>query len=210
MEDINLDEIISCLRKITIVLHDRPNEALRELREISARVDSQVPYRDGHNQRVSRFSVKIGKELELSEKEIVILETAALLHDFGKICLDEKILIKPTSLTEREKTEIQQHAIKGYYILAGFAEFEEALDGVRTHHEHYDGLGYPEGLGQEDIPFIGRIIAVADAYDAMTSERPYRGARTKEQAIDELKRCSGKQFDPRVVDAFLNVLDPGK
>ncbi|MGB3479198.1 MAG: HD-GYP domain-containing protein [bacterium] len=210
MENIDLEEIIGCLRKIAKILHDKPKEALSELREISATVDSQVPYRDGHNQRVSRYSLQLGRQLELDEKEMVILETAALLHDFGKICIDEKILIKPTSLTEREKTEIQQHAIKGYYILAGFAEFKEALYGVKTHHERYDGSGYPEGLSEEDIPFIGRIIAVADAYDAMTSKRPYRGARTKEQAIDELKRCSGKEFDPQVVEAFFNVLNPSK
>lgn len=209
MENIDLDEIISCLRKIAKILHDKPKVALRGLREISARVDSQVPYRDGHNQRVSRYSLQLGKQLELSEKEMVILETAALLHDFGKICIDEKILVKPSSLTKREKAEIQQHAIKGYYILAGFAEFENALDGVRTHHERYDGLGYPEGLCEENIPFIGRIIAVADAYDAMTSERPYRGAKTKDQAAEELKTCSGSQFDPIVVDAFINILDIG-
>ncbi|MGB3341570.1 MAG: HD-GYP domain-containing protein [bacterium] len=207
MEDINIDEIISCLDKIANILHDKPAQAMRELRQISARVDSQVPYRDGHNQRVSRYSLELGKQLELNEEEMVILETAALLHDFGKICIDETILIKPSSLTEREKIEIQQHAIKGYYILAGFAEFEQALDGVRTHHERFDGRGYPEGLVDGNIPLIGRIIAVADSYDAMTSKRPYREARTKEQAAEELKTCSGAQFDPILVDAFINVLD---
>ena len=206
MEDINIDEIISCLDKIAAILHDKPTQALRELRQISARIDSQVPYRDGHNQRVSKYSLKLGKQLGLNEKEMVILETAALLHDFGKICIDEKILIKPSSLTDREKLEIQQHAIKGYYILAGFAEFEHALDGVRTHHECYNGSGYPVGLVKKNIPLIGRIIAVADAYDAMTSKRPYREARTKEQAVRELKRCSGQQFDPVLVDAFINCL----
>ena len=209
MENIDLEKIIGCLRKITIILHDKPKEALRELREISARVDSQVPYRDGHNQRVSSYSLQLGRQLELDEKEMVILETAALLHDFGKICIDEKILIKPSSLTEREKSEIHQHAIKGYYILAGFTEFQDALDGVRTHHERFDGLGYPEGLVKDNIPFIGRIIAVADAYDAMTSKRPYREARTKEQAAREIQGCSGSQFDPIVVDAFITILNIG-
>lgn len=208
METVNVDEIITCLGKIAAILHDRPAQALKELRAISARVDSQVPYRDGHNQRVSKYSLKLGKELDLDEEAMVILETAALLHDFGKICIDERILIKPSSLTEQEKAEIQQHAIKGYYILAGFAEFELALDGVRTHHERYNGLGYPEGLVKDNIPLIGRIIAVADAYDAMTSKRPYRDIKTKKQAITELKRCSGEQFDPVLVDAFLNYLDP--
>lgn len=206
MKDINIDEIINCLGEIANILHDKPVQALKELRQISAKVDSQVPYRDGHNQRVSKYSLKLGKQLGLNEKEMVILETAALLHDFGKICIDETILIKPSSLTDREKLEIQQHAIKGYYILAGFAEFEHALDGVRTHHERYNGLGYPEGLVKKNIPLIGRIIAVADAYDAMTSKRPYREARTKEQATRELKRCSGQQFDPVLVDAFINCL----
>lgn len=210
MEDINIDEIINCLGNIAAILHDKPTQALKELRHISARVDSQVPYRDGHNQRVSKYSLQLGKKLGLNEEEMVILETAALLHDFGKICIDERILIKPSVLTELEQAEIQQHAIKGYYILAGFAEFENALDGVRTHHERYNGLGYPEGLIKENIPLIGRIIAVADAYDAMTSKRPYRVARTKEQAVKELKKYSGTQFDPNLVDAFINVLDPGK
>lgn len=206
MENIDIDEIINCLGEIANILHDKPAQALRELRHISARVDSQVPYRDGHNQRVSKYSLKLGKQLGLDDQDMVILETAALLHDFGKICIDETILIKPSSLTEREKAEIQQHAIKGYYILAGFDEFEHALDGVRTHHERYNGLGYPEGLVKENIPLIGRIIAVADSYDAMTSKRPYREARTKEQAVRELKRCSGQQFDPVLVDAFINCL----
>ena len=204
---INLDEIIKCLDRVAEILHDKPKKALAELRDISSYIDSQIPYRDGHNQRVSKYSLQIGKELKLNEKEMVILETAALLHDFGKICIDEEIVVKPSALTGREKTEIQQHTIKGYYILAGFAEFEQALDGVRTHHERFDGLGYPEGIMKENIPLIGRIIAVADAYDAMTSKRPYRKAKTKQQAVQELKRCSGTQFDPVVVDAFVNVLN---
>ncbi|MGB3478671.1 MAG: HD-GYP domain-containing protein [bacterium] len=206
---IHLDEIIKCLDQVAAILHDKPDSALQQLRKTSSLIDSQVPYRDGHNQRVSRYSLQIGKQLELNEKEMVILETAALLHDFGKICIDEEILIKPSSLTEREKVEIQQHAIKGYYILAGFAEFEQALDGVRTHHERFDGRGYPEGLVDGNIPLIGRIIAVADSYDAMTSKRAYREARTKEQAAEELKTCSGSQFDPILVDAFINVLNIG-
>ena len=207
MEGINIDEIIKCLDKIAAILHDRPTQALKELRQISARVDSQVPYRDGHNQRVSKYSLQLGKRLGLNDPEMVILETAALLHDFGKICIDETILVKPSSLTDREQAEIQQHAMKGYYILAGFEEFEKALDGVRCHHEHYNGLGYPEGLVRDNIPLIARIIAVADAYDAMTSKRPYRDVKTKEQAIRELKRCSGEQFDPVLVKAFINYLD---
>jgi len=204
---LNIDSIIDCLGRIVKILHDKPQEALRELREISSMVDDQVPYRDGHNQRVNEYSLRIGRELDLSEKEMVILEAAALLHDFGKIGVDEQILLKPSSLNEEEKIEVGSHVLRGYYILSGFAELEQALKGVRTHHERYDGSGYPEGLERDSIPLIGRIIAVADAYDAMTSERPYRKARTKQEAMDELKKMAGHQFDPAIVKIFLKILN---
>jgi HD-GYP domain-containing protein (c-di-GMP phosphodiesterase class II) len=206
MADLHLDEIIKCLGKVAKILHNKPKEALQELRDISSLIDNQVPYRDGHNKRVSEYSLKIGKQLGLTDKEMVILETAALLHDFGKIGVDEEILLKPGPLTKSEKIEIEKHVLRGYYILSGFAELEEALEGVRSHHEHYNGSGYPERLLGDNIPLLGRILAVADAYDAMTSERPYRKAKTKEQAIEELKKFSGTQFDPEVVEVFIKIL----
>jgi HD-GYP domain-containing protein (c-di-GMP phosphodiesterase class II) len=206
MVDLDIDEIIKCLSQVAKILHERPEHALKELRNISSLVDKQVPYRDGHTQRVCKYSLRIGKQLGLTDKEMVILETAALLHDFGKIGVDEKILLKPTSLTESEKIEIEKHVLRGYYILSGFAELEEALKGVRSHHEHYNGSGYPERLLGDNTPLLGRILAVADAYDAMTSERPYRKARTKEQAVEELMKFSGKQFDPEIVEVFIKIL----
>ena len=134
------------------------------------------------------------------------LETAALLHDFGKIGVEDNILDKPASLIDAEKAEVEKHVLRGYYMLAGFIELGDALKGIKTHHEHYNGLGYPQGLTDGYIPLIGRIIAVADAYDAMTSDRPYRKAKTKEQAIDELKKFAGQQFDPHIVDVFLDII----
>lgn len=206
MPGLNLDEIIKCLGRIAKILHDKPEEALKELREIGSLIDSQVPYRDGHTQRVSEYSMKIGKELCLTDKEMVILEAAALLHDFGKIGIDEEILMKPSSLNDCEREEVERHVLRGFYMLDGFVELEEVIKGVKSHHEHYNGSGYPEGLSKDSIPLIGRIIAVADAYDAMTNDRPYRKAKTKEEAIEELKRFAGKQFDPEIVEVFVKIL----
>ena len=203
---LEVNEIIEYLGHVAKILHDKPEDALKELREISSLIDSKIPIHNGHTQRVSEYSLKIGKKLNLTDKEMVNLEAAALLHDFGKIAVDEKIFLKPASLTENEKLEVEMHVLRGCYILQGFAELAEALQGVISHHEHYNGSGYPDGLSEDNIPLAGRIIAVVDAYDAMISERPYRKARTKEEAIKELKELSGKQFDPQIVKVFISIL----
>lgn len=203
---IDLADIIKCLSTVAETLKEDPKRALKDLRKIGAEIDSKVPYRDGHNLRVTDYCLAIADALGFSAHEKVALEVAALLHDFGKIGINEDILLKPRKLNEQEKREISMHVMRGYYMLAGFNELIEALRGVRSHHEYYDGSGYPEGLMHEEIPLMGRIIAVADAFDAMTSERPYRSARTQEEAIAELKRCSGSQFDPIIVEVFLQYL----
>lgn len=203
---IDLNEIIRCLSIVAQTLRENPRRALKNLRKIGEEIDRKVPYRDGHNIRVTDYSLSIADDLGFSENEKIVLEVAALLHDFGKIGIDEKILLKKDELNEHEKAEITRHVMRGYYMLAGFSELIEALRGIRTHHEYYDGSGYPEGLAKGDIPLIGRIIAVADAFDAMTSERPYRKAMTKQAAIEELKRASGSQFDPAIVKILLKKI----
>lgn len=204
---IDLDDIIKCLSTVAETLKEDPKSAVRDLRRVGAEIDSKVPYRDGHNIRVTDYCLAIADALGFTANSKLTLEVAALLHDFGKIGIDEDILLKPRKLTEQEKREISMHVMRGYYMLAGFNELIEALRGVRTHHEFYDGSGYPEGLMHEEIPLMGRIIAVADAFDAMTSERPYRAAKTQEEAIAELQRCSGSQFDPIVVEIFVHYLE---
>jgi HD-GYP domain-containing protein (c-di-GMP phosphodiesterase class II) len=206
MEKCDLNDIIECLTRTAKILRNQPDQAIKELHQISRQIDYQVPYRDGHMQRVCFYALKIGKQLGLTEAELVILEAAALLHDFGKIGINEAILVKINPLTGEERIEIQKHVLRGYYILQGFSELVPILDGIRHHHEQFDGSGYPEQLAGENISLHGRIIALADAYDAITSQRPYRNAKTKEYAINELKKYSGKQFDPKLVEIFINIL----
>jgi len=205
----NLKEIIECLGKVAKILHEKPEEALKNLHDISSLIDSQIPYRDGHMQRVSVYSVRLGRKLGFTARELVTLEAAALLHDFGKIGIDEQLLMKPGALVDQEREEIEVHVLRGYYMLQGFAELEGAIKGVKSHHEKYDGSGYPDGADKDNIPLIGRIIAVADAFDAMTSPRPYRGAKSVNEAMQELKSGAGSQFDPVLVHVFINVLDEG-
>jgi HD-GYP domain-containing protein (c-di-GMP phosphodiesterase class II) len=207
---INLEEIIHCLGTVTMTLRQNSKKALSDLRALGQAIDDQVPYRDGHSLRVTDYCMTMADYLGFDDNEKVVLEVAALLHDFGKIGIDEAILMKPQLLTPEEKLEIDMHVMRGYYMLAGFNELIEALRGIKSHHESYDGTGYPEGLAKSQIPLIGRIIAVADAYDAMTSRRPYRKALTHEQAVHELKSNAGTQFDPAIVKIFIKYLSEKK
>jgi len=203
---IDLEEIIRCLGIVALTLKENPKQALRDLRKIGEKIDHYIPYRDGHIIRVTEYALAIANELGFTEEEKVVLEVAALLHDFGKIGIDEDILLKPNKLTPQEKEEIDMHVMRGYYMLAGFSELGEAISGIKSHHEHFNGTGYPEGLVRGEIPLFARIIAVADAYDAMTSKRPYRDALTKEAAIKELKANAGTQFDPTIVRIFVKYI----
>ncbi|MDD2481980.1 MAG: diguanylate cyclase [Lutispora sp.] len=156
-----------------------------------------------HSHRVSQLCKNIGKALGLSEGEIEELKTVGLLHDIGKIAIDENILNKPGKLTEKEWLEIKRHPEVGYRILSTVNDMAEMGEYVLAHHERWDGKGYPKGLNNKEISLQSRIITIADAYDAMTSERSYRSAISKEAAIDELKKNMGHQFDPYITKVFI-------
>ncbi len=160
-----------------------------------------------HCKRVSELSYCFGKALNLSEREMNELKTIGLLHDIGKIAIDEKILNKEGKLTQEEYKKIQKHPGIGYAILSTVNEMREIADYVLAHHESYDGSGYPKGLKGKEIPYLSRIITVIDAFDAMTSNRPYRKAKTYQEAYVELKRFSGIQFDPDIVKLFLGFME---
>ncbi|NLJ33157.1 MAG: HD-GYP domain-containing protein [Firmicutes bacterium] len=185
---------------------DMRNVYLDTIRAIAATVDAKDSYTRGHSERVRGHSVAIAKELGLPEGEQEIIEYMALLHDTGKIGISEAILNKNTSLTDEEYQLVQKHPIIGAQIVSEIDRFKEASAIVRHHHEHYDGSGYPDGLAGEEIPLGARIITVADAFDAMTSQRPYRGPRTNGEALAEIRANAGRQFDPLVVKAFLRVM----
>ncbi|MEE8414233.1 MAG: HD domain-containing phosphohydrolase [Dehalococcoidales bacterium] len=162
-------------------------------------------YTSGHSQRVADFSVAIGNKMGLPQQSIEKIKMAGLVHDIGKIGIKEQILNKPAGLTGEEFKQVQRHPEIGEYILAPIVNDTEILKLVRHHHEHYDGNGYPDRLTGTRIPLGTRILAVADAYDAMTSDRPYRKAMSSKVAFDELERKKGTQFDPEVVTVLFQI-----
>jgi response regulator RpfG family c-di-GMP phosphodiesterase len=162
-------------------------------------------YTSGHSQRVAEISVTMGKALSMPQKSIEKVRLAGLIHDIGKIGIRESVLNKPSRLTEEEFQHVKCHPEIGEHILNPIVDDEEILMIVRHHHERYDGNGYPDRLSSEQIPLGARILAVADSYDAMTSERPYRKAMSTEMACAEVERCTGTQFDPEAAEAFLRT-----
>lgn len=159
----------------------------------------------GHSKRVSYYSRLIAAALDLDEEECNDVRAAALLHDIGKIGISDFILGKKGSLEPQETEEVRSHPQKGVEILKPLPHFHSILPGILHHHENYDGSGYPQGLAGEEIPLSARIIAVADAYDAIISTRPYRAAADHNKAVQELKEYSGRQFDRRIVEAFVTT-----
>jgi len=168
-------------------------------------LEAKDPYTEGHSVRVAAYSEAMGKQLGLRPELLDIVHRACLVHDLGKIAVDENILSKRDRLSTMEREKMVMHPLIGENILRPIAMLGPLLPGVRSHHEHYDGTGYPDGLAGEAIPIEARIMAVADAFDAMTSNRPYRQALPEEEALAELRRNAGTHFDPRVVAAFEQI-----
>ena len=179
---------------------------LGTVRSLSFAIDAKSPWTKGHSDRVTKYALAIGREVRLDEKTLKELEVAGFLHDIGKLGTYEAILDKAGKLTGEELNIIRQHPGKGAEILSPIKQLKDIIPAIKYHHEFYDGKGYPEGLKGEAIPFMARILAVADSADAMGADRPYRTGRPMDAIIAELKRCSGTQFDPKVVDGFLKVV----
>ena len=160
----------------------------------------------GHTERVTAYALEIGKLMRLETEKLDKLKICSLLHDIGKIATPKEILNKGSKLNESEMLEINRHAIVGAEILEELKQFKDVILGIKYHHEHWDGHG-TFGLMSEEIPLMARILSVADTFDALTSDRPYRLKNSKEDAVKEIVRCSGSQFDPVVVEAFLKWTD---
>jgi putative two-component system response regulator len=175
------------------------------LRAISAALDAKDAYTHGHSFRVTQYSLAIACQMGLPASSINDLEIGGMLHDIGKIGIPESILLKPGKLTQEEFAIIKSHPMRGYRMLMTLPGMESVLRIVRHHHERTDGGGYPDNLSGEAIPLLARVLSVADAYDAMTSTRPYRPAMSHADAVVEVQRCAGTQFDPQVVKAFIGL-----
>lgn len=170
-------------------------------------LDAKSPWTKGHSVRVSAYAEQIAKEMGLGEDEIKNIRLAGLLHDIGKIGTYDQLLDKAGKLTEEEFAIVRKHTLQGAEILKEITQLKDIIPLIKYHHERVDGKGYPEGLKGEEIPICAKILHVADSFDSMTADRPYRNSPGKNYAVSELKRCSGAWFDARVVEAFLRVLN---
>ena len=180
------------------------------IRMLAAAIDEKDPYTRGHSGRVAKYSSLIARELGLSPSDLDRLRIAALLHDVGKIGVDDRVLKKPGSLTPEEFDLMKQHTVKGANIMRPVSQLKEMLPGIELHHEHIDGRGYPYGLAGQQIPLMARIIGVADTLDAMTTNRPYQSAMDLDFALGRIKALTGSKFDPVVVTALEAAVNSGR
>jgi HD-GYP domain-containing protein (c-di-GMP phosphodiesterase class II) len=183
---------------------------LGSIRMLAAAIDEKDPYTRGHSDRVAKYSVIVGQYLGLRAEELDKIRISALLHDVGKIGVDDRVLKKPGKLTEEEFSLMKQHPSKGANIMRPVAQLKEMLPGIELHHEHVDGGGYPHGLQGDEIPLMARIIAAADTLDAMTTNRPYQSGMDLEFAMNRIRQLTGTKFDAAVVDALDRAVRAGK
>ncbi len=206
-------EVLEALSNQIAIAIENANlyEEMREtfygtIEALAETIEKRDPYTGGHTKRVMDYSLMIGGKLGLSKKEMENLKLSATLHDIGKIGIRDEVLLKKGKLIPEEAMEMNMHPKYGSEILSHIRQLKDVIPGMRGHHEKYDGSGYPDGLKGEEIPLNARIIAIADAFDAMTTDRPYRKALSIDEAINELKRYAGIQFDPYLIDIFIEAL----
>lgn len=204
-------EQMNTIKKINTELQDKSEELekayLDTIGILRQTVEAKDPYTRGHSDRVSEFSVLIGKKMGLDDETLHTLKIGGLFHDIGKIGIPDSILLKESKLSDEEYSQIKNHPTIGAHMLGDAAVFKDIIPIVKHHHERFDGRGYPSQLADENIPFIARIAAVADTFDAMTSKRTYRDALPLSVVKEEIEKCSGTQFDPKIAKVFLDILN---
>ena len=190
----------------------RENQELfiNSIRALAAAIDAKDPYTRGHSERVARYSSQVAKEMGLSPEDVRRVRLSALLHDVGKIGIDDRILRKPTALTEEEFEIMKSHPVKGAAIMSAIPQLTDVIPGMKHHHERWEGGGYPDGLAGEDIPLQARIVSVADTFDAMTTTRPYQRAMDIRFVFQRLRDLAGNRFDPDVVEALIHSYEKGE
>ena len=198
------------IRKYNI-RHERDNEIINEsIETFTGFIDAKDPYTNGHSKRVATYTKRIAKEFGYDGEALDRIYYVALLHDCGKIGVPDSILGKPGRLTDEEYQVIKSHTVRGGEILSSFKSLNNVGEGALYHHERYDGNGYPSGKAGEEIPFIARMICVADSFDAMNTNRVYRDKRTKEHILEEIESNRGRQFDPQIADVMLGLIRSGQ
>ena len=202
-------EVESYVQSLRRALRENQELMLDAIRALAAAIDAKNPYTRGHSERVSQYAVAIGRHLALDSNALQRLEIAAILHDVGKIGIEDKILLKPSALSEQEFAQMRGHVLKGAAIVSPIKRLREVLPGIRSHHENWAGGGYPDGLAGEEIPLMARIIAAADVFDAMTTHRPYQQAMVLESVLARVRELSGTRLDPTVVEAFFAAVQAG-
>lgn len=207
-------EQMNMIKKINVELADSKEllekSYLESIEVLRKTVEVKDVYTRGHSGRVSEYSLLIGEKLNLPPDQMKTLKIGALFHDIGKIGIPDAILLKTDKLTDDEYSEIKNHPAIGAHILSNASIFADIIPIVKHHHERYDGKGYPSRLAGEDIPYLARIVSVADTFDAMTSHRSYRQALDFDYTMNEIERCKGTQFDPAIADVFLEILRTNK
>lgn len=203
------EEIEVYIRRLKWAAEENKELFLGTIRALAQAIDAKDPYTRGHSVRVNRYSVLLARELGLSEAEIRDIHVASLLHDVGKIGIDDAILKKPGALTDAEFVIMKTHPVLGANIMEPIRQMKEILPGLRSHHERWTGGGYPDNLAGERIPLMARVIAVADTFDAITTDRPYQKLRTFDEGLERLKELKGRALDTKVVEAFMRLYDQG-
>jgi len=210
-EDVKTIERLSCQIGIALenahLLSDLEEMFISVVTALSSAIDAKSSWTKGHSERVTRFALMIGDKMGLSKPEKDRLRLGGLLHDVGKIGTYDVILDKPGSLSNEEFDMVKKHPGSGADILQPIKQFKDIIPLIRHHHESWDGKGYPDGLKGNEIPLLARVLCVADSYDSMTADRPYRASPGLEYAKQEFRRCAGTQFDPEIVEAFLEILE---
>ena len=180
------------------------------LAQLSAAIEARDPFAKGHSSRVTVFAQAMARRIGLDQERVPILRLGALLHDVGKLAVPSTVLLKQGPLTEAEVGQMRRHPVAGARMLKTLGAPPMILPVVLHHHERWDGSGYPSGQKGEEIPLEARMLSIADSFDAMTSTRPYRASKSPDEAMDELERCAGTQFDPELVDAFAGAWAEGE
>jgi HD-GYP domain-containing protein (c-di-GMP phosphodiesterase class II) len=196
------DSIEKSVDKLKLAAKENQELFINSVRTLAAAIDAKDPYTRGHSERVARYAVVLARHMDLSPEEVRVVRLSALLHDVGKIGIDDRILRKPTALTSEEFEVMKTHPAKGALIMGQIPQLKNVIPGIKHHHEKWAGGGYPDGLKGHGIPLIARVVAVADTLDAMTTTRPYQKAMPLTYVITQIMSFAGKSFDPAVTAAL--------